>query len=786
MKRFYTFSLLLVITFNAFAQLRPGEWEYHLSMQNTLGVAVAGQKTYFLSQGGIFYYNQQDGSIETMTKIDRLSGPDFHGISYNPSTQSIVVTYKNSCIDIIRSDGSVFPILDIKRKTISGDKMIYNATHLGNLCYLACGFGIVVLDLQKLEIKDSYFIGENGNVMQVFDIAFDNDTLWAATREGIKFASLNAPNLLDYSYWYSLEDEIMQPVNYNYLKSCGGRLWAVHIGEEWWDDKTYTRFGPNNWKRLYGDIGIINSFNAYIDKIIYCSSRNVGGTIKHRVEIFNMWNNDYLLIDQYPFEEKNIPMYPQFATIDDNGNVWIADKNYGGIMYANGQFTRIMPQGPDNNNMFSVSYSGGALFVADGGYGTSWNNLYNEFGIKIFNENQWEIINKKTHEALTGIKDVVEVLPVEGNPIHFYAATWGYGIMEFKDGELFTIHNESNSNLKFIPGYGQGYMRIGGMDFDSEGNLWVTNSEVEYVLHKRKASDGKWQPFYLPEITLEYKIGDVMVDSNDNIWIIIPRDRTYGLYVMSNDGIQKKHLDVTSFFSNGEDELKTPMNDVYCIAEDNDGEIWVGTSKGVAVYSNPYQVFDQKTFYASQPGLDLNDGIYHPLLSTNTVTAIAVDGGNRKWCGTKSSGLYLISANGEQEIEHFTIDNSSLISNTIISLAYDGDHGLLYIATPDGLVAYRTDSKNPENAFENVYAYPNPVREGYEGNIYITGLMNDTNVKITTVSGRLVYETTSFGGQAVWDGKDLAGNKVHTGVYLAMCASKDGEQSAIAKILFIR
>ncbi|MCF8359011.1 MAG: hypothetical protein K9H26_09655 [Prolixibacteraceae bacterium] len=786
MKRFYFFCLLIGITINTLAQLRPGQWEYHLSKQNTFDVTVAGQKVYFLSKGGLVCYNKKDGSLETIDKIDDLSGSDFQGISYNRSTRSVVVTYKNSCIDIIRYDGSIFPLTDIKRKTITGDKQIYSMTQHDSLCYLACGFGIVVLNLDKLEVKDSYLIGDNGNNLQVFDIAILNDTIYAGTIEGIKYASLNAPNLLDYSYWKTLQNETIHPVNFNYLKVVGGRLCAVHIGEGWWDDRTYSRSEPNNWQRIYGDIGIINNFNAYQNAYIFCSSVSENDVTKHRVEAINTWPIEHHLIESYPFEENNIPIYPQKATFDNEGNMWIADKNYGGIKYSNGQFTQLKPMGPDNNNMFSVTYANGILYTVDGGYKTSWANTYQHFEAKTFDGNQWTIYNKNTSGINENIRDAIRILPVEGEPGHFYVATYGYGIFEFKGGKLLTIHNETNSTLKNIAGFSSGYNRVAGMDFDSEGNLWVTNSEVDYMLHKRKATDGKWQPYYLPEIALNDKIGDVMVDANDNIWIILPKNASKGLYIMSNDGKQKKHLNVSSYFNNGEDELITPMNNVYCIAEDNEGEIWVGTSNGVAVYHYPNQVFEQSPFYANQPGLDLNDGIYHPLLSTNTVTAITVDGGNRKWCGTKSSGLYLISANGEQEIEHFTIENSNLISNIITDLAYDGDNGILYIATPEGLAAYHTDSKKPGTAFEKVYAYPNPVREGYEGDIYITGLMNNTNVKITTVSGQLVYETTSFGGQAVWDGRDLAGNKVHTGIYLALCASEDGEQSAIAKILFIR
>ncbi|HPR32904.1 MAG TPA: two-component regulator propeller domain-containing protein [Prolixibacteraceae bacterium] len=780
MKALYLSLIFCAIVLSGGAQLRPGEWEYHLSMNQTFDLVEAGTKIFFLSEGGIYSYNKQDGSLEILNKIDRLSGADFRGISYNEATRSIVVSYQNSCIDVIRNDGSIFPIPDIKRKTMAGDKQIYNMTHQGSTVYLACGFGIVVLDLEKREVKDTYLIGENGNYLTVYDIALENDTLYAATRDGIKYASLQAPNLLDFSYWSVLENDNLPSVPYHFMVNGAGRLWTVHVGEEWWDDKTYTRIGASDWRRVWGEIGIINDFTVHGDKAIFCSQKESGG----RVELFNIWTGAYQQVDRYSFADPNIPIDPRKAIIDSEGVLWVADKNYGGVRVSGNEYSCITPEGPADNNAYSLCWSDGSLFTAAGGQKSDWGNLYQKFQVGVLSDGAWENFNRFTQPVDPKYLDAIQALPVPGDPGHFFVATWGGGILEFESGTLKTIHNEYNSPLRStIPGY---YLRIGGLAFDSDHNLWVSNAGVENNLHRYHPADGTWESFYLPETSMNELFGKILVARNGDIWTIIPKTTSYGLYVMSPDGSRKKHLNVSSYFSNGEEELITPMNDVHSFAEDKDGAIWVGTSSGIAVYHRPENVFDEHPFYASQPGLDLNDGIYHPLLSTNTVTAIAVDGGNRKWCGTKNAGIFLISADGEDEIEHFTTENSNLISNTINDLAYNGENGTLYIATLQGMVAYRTDSKKSEAAFEKVYAYPNPVREGYEGDIYITGLMDDTNVKITTVSGRLVYETTSLGGQAVWNGKDLAGNKVHTGVYLALCASKDGEQSAITKILFIR
>ena len=177
--------------------------------------------------------------------------------------------------------------------------------------------------------------------------------------------------------------------------------------------------------------------------------------------------------------------------------------------------------------------------------------------------------------------------------------------------------------------------------------------------------------------------------------------------------------------------------------------------------------------------------MYHPLLETETVNAIAVDGANRKWIGTKNSGIYLISENGEKEILHFTKENSPLLSNTITTIAINQLSGEVFIGTDEGLISYQGDAIEGKNTFENVFVYPNPVRENYDGPVTVTGLVENTDIKITDISGNLVYSTTSLGGQAVWDGKNLNGNRVRTGVYLVFCADEFGEETHITKLLFI-
>ncbi|HKM93682.1 MAG TPA: two-component regulator propeller domain-containing protein [Prolixibacteraceae bacterium] len=788
MKAIYLLFLLLILTCFSTAQSSKRVWNYHLSNIKTFEVVKGNGKIYFLSEGGIYFYKLKDSRVESLSKIDGLSGSDIQSIEYSHTTKSLIVIYKNSMVDIVLDNEKPYQLADIQRKNIVGDKLIYSATCHEELCYLACGFGIVVIDLRKLEIKDSFIIGDNGEYLQVFDVAVDDQNIYAGTPKGIKYAPLNTTNLLDYSNWKYVDNKFVGTDNYNMVKYGANRIWAVHKSEQWHGDHVVSQHAENLWYKAYENIPVIENFNIEGDyivlsginqnsqKTVYVDQKDVGPVVE---------------ITSYPFEQENLEIYPKSAIIDDEGTIWIADYNYGAIRVKNNTFDRITPEGPVDNGAFSLSYMNNVLWVASGGRTQTWNNIFKPAIIQKYSDNKWEYFDQRTHSELKGISDVIEIVPYPGNPNKILAATWGGGILEFDNGKYIQTYNESNSTLTSIQaGY---YNRIGGMAFDTKnGNLWVTNSEVENVLHMKKptisgtSTKNDWKSFNLPELSYNYKIGKLIVTSKDQVWMMVPRDVTSGLYVMKTDGTQKKQLSVFSYFSNGIEELFPKMNDVYDIVEDKDGHIWVATSKGIAVYNDTEKVFTTDPYYAYQPGVEKNDGIYHPLLFEQTVTAIAVDGGNMKWCGTRNSGLFLISEDGKKEIANYTTENSNLISDVIISLEYDGDNGVLYVGTDLGLVSLLTDSKKPYERFTEVYAYPNPVRSNYDGPIYITGMMENTNVKITTISGRLVYETTSNGGRAVWEGKDLAGNRVHTGVYLALCASEDGKESTVTKIVFIR
>jgi hypothetical protein len=633
-----------------------------------------------------------------------------------------------------------------------------------------------IRDRKKQEIKDTYVLGEGGTTLGINDVETDGQNVYAATNNGVLQAPLDGTDLADYRKWERIENIPFSTNKFSFLSFHGGSLIANYTPDQYDQDKMYRRSGED-WEEYFPGIRYVHDMQTNGNYLVITS----------REAVYAIDTNHLLLgtLDYYQLGNERIsPISPLSASISDAGFIFIADEKNALVKTSGENFESVFPSGPIDNQIFSMTSDNGILWIASGGHGDSWNNSFLKPGFQRFANGEWSYFNEKNIAEMTGFFDVINITANPKNPNHIYASSWGGGVLEFNNDVLVNRFTNKNSPLQTaLPTQpDEPYVRIGGVDFDSQGNLWIANSEVAQNLH-RLSPDGEWTSYSLPEIANRYNIGQVLVNRYDDKWIVVPRGND--MYVVNRDGTQKKRLLVTSYFNNGQNEITNRMNDIYAIAEDKDGVIWLGTSKGVAVYSNPARIWDTSPFYATQPSLDLGDGLYHPLLENETVTAIAIDGANRKWLGTKNSGVYLVSESGNNEILHFTTNDSPLFSNNITSIQINQKSGEVFIGTDMGLISYLGEATEGKSTYDSVYVYPNPVRETYDGPITITNLIQNSEVKITDIAGNLVYRTTSMGGQAVWDGKNLNGRRVKTGVYLVFCNDENGEETHITKLLFI-
>lgn len=763
--------ILLFINLNAFTQIPVGKWRDHFSYKNTHCVADAGDKIYVAGELAIFSYDKEEGSTEKLSKYNGLTDSGIERIAWNNTYNALIIIYENSNIDILINN-TIYNLSDIKRKQISTDKTIYNITFHENITYLSCGFGIVLLDIDKLEFIDTYYIGDNASFVKVNGLCFDENNIYAATNEGLFFADLNSQDLADYRNWGLLVSIPDYDYIFNIVINFGNTLFANQIDPNTGNDTLY-EYKNNSWQ-IYDDNELenIQSITENGNRIVFTTNT----VIKALDQNYNIIHS----IDYFSFPNQGFSAWPimNYGIIDEFDNLYIADRRYG-LVYTNSSniTSFIYPDGPENNTTAHVETVDGKVITTNGNSkAKAWHwPIYN-----VFENENWETYDISYDTARNFFS--VAVHPDDKNRL--FIGSWGYGVFEFQNNELKNAYNHLNSSLQYILGYDYGYIRITSMAFDNNNNLWISNPQVGEPVSVR-TSENEWESYNFDGSITKYGTGEIIVLENNHKWILLGLGK--GILVFDDkDTPLNKEDDEYKIFSPTTSEGELVSSTVHAIEQDKEGNVWLGTEDGVVIYYNPDDVFSDN-FYADRIQLTSygNDTTEQYLLSTDIVTDIETDGADRKWIATQNSGLFLVSDNGREEIHNFNKYNSPLISNSIVDIGINSQSGELIILTDKGIMSYRSDATEGVDIFGDVYVFPNPVRPGYEGVITVTGLADEVNVKFTDISGNLVYETDALGGQAIWDGKTFDGRKVNTGVYLVFCSNEDGSQTYVTKLLFV-
>ncbi len=742
-------------------QITLGQWRTHLPYKYCNLVEATDDRVFCSSSGGLFYYNLEDNSVNKISKIDGLSDNGVVAMRWSSELKTLILVYQNANIDIIR-DGVIRNLPDIMKKQIPGDKSIYDINITEKRAYLATGFGIVQLNLEKDEISETYYIGDNGEALKVNQVASDGTYIYAATDQGIRVGELSDPFLVDFNAWETVTDIPHAGESFHSIVVHNNTLYASYADPAEEQDMVYFNTG-SGWSNYTYFTG--TKCYEMLKQGTYLTLVDNAGV--------HLINESGLVIQEL------LSSKPRSASMDDHGSLWLADYGGGLITNQGGNIWSIMPNGPPSTIVYDMEASGGVLYAVQGGVSGSWNNLFIPATLETFSEEKWD------SQTDWNTRDLVSLAVDPTDPTHVFAGSWGYGLLEFKPEEEEKRYTEANSSLQtIIPG--GDFVRIGGITFDALGNLWMTNTGVSEPISVLK-SDGTWKSFRAGNLISEYSaLGSILVTQSGHKWAIVPKAN--GLFAMDdNQTIDETADDVYKKISVVDKFGKVITNDVRSFAEDHNGNLWLGTSQGVLVMYSPYRLFTEGTVYAQEILIPRNDdsGLADPLLGTQIVTAIEVDGANRKWLGTAGGGVYLVSEDGLEQVEQFNATNSPLLSNNITDICADGVSGEVFFGTEKGIISFKGDAMEGSTQYNNVVVYPNPVRETYEGPVAIKGLLEGTNVKIADMGGNLVFETESLGGQAIWDGTNFRGDRVATGVYMIFLSNADGTLSHVTKLLFI-
>ncbi len=776
---FFTFQFIFFSTI--FSQdIGIGEWRDHLPYNRTISVTNGDGIVYCATPYSLFYFDEAENTLTRATKISGLSDIGISRLAFNDVTNTLIIGYTNTNLDLIKGN-DIVNMSDIFSSDAipPGEKELYNIRFIDNLAYICCGYGITVINIDDEEVSDTYYIGPNGSHLAVYDLTFNDTSFFAATEGGIYTADIDNPTLAYFESWTQDSSVPFPDAAYNQIQFNDGYVYTNKYNTDWGKD-TIIYFDGTQWNY---DMEAFSSDDVFslksVDNTLYVSYRYAVKTYK----------DDAQLISSIWTYGNGVSPVARDITVSD-GVLWIADDRNGLVRQNDGNnYTFMYPDGPGTIDVFATSVAGGALWTVPGGRGPSWGNRWKRASVSSFIDNEWNTFDRKNTPALDTILDMLSVGVNPANPSNVFAGSWNRGLSEFVNNELVRVYNTSNSSLQYNLTEGAPVIKVGGIAFDDDNNLWVSNSGTNNVLSVRmpgSSPNGSWRSFYVGSGSSGKDIGALIIDSYDQKWMLMRENAS--LLVFNDNGTitdpsDDKYKKLSASTGNG----GIPGNKVFSIANDLDGEVWIGTDEGPAVFYSPESVFSTYNFDAQQILIPRNDGTNNAdiLLHTETITAIAIDGANNKWLGTDRSGVYLLSPDGQKELHHFTSENSPLFSNNISSIAIDNSTGEVFFGTAKGMISYKSTATGGGPANNDVYAYPNPVRPEYTGLIAIKGLVNNADFKITDINGNLIYSGVAEGGQAIWDGKNFDGRKAQTGVYLVFASNSDGSETIVTKILFV-
>ena len=742
-KRSLFFIGYWLLSLQVIAQAPPiGSWRVHHSYAGTLQV-VKGDKIYTATPEAIFSTNNT-GQFEYYNKLTGLSDASIATIQWDSETEQLVVAYTNNNIDIIKG-GLVKNIYDLVRTSrIQKINSIYCEK---GMAYVSTNLGVVVIDLFKYEIKESWILGSSGNTLEVFSLTKGTGNWYAATQNGIYTTAVSNTNIADAKSW----TVFYNAANNLPIKKISSTPTGLIIEK---NDSLLLIQPAATTTLFYKASEQIKAWQFTEQKITIATTDKQ--TSKARAHQFTIGNATGLI-----FEKPDTFINPNDC-IFSNGIIWISDQVTGLIQLdlSTSSFVKMIPGGPGGQITTALLASSAGVLAASN------------------TKKGWAILENGKWQAQKGLDSVTGVQSIAINHLDnsIWLTTSELGVAKWQNNKV-QLFNPRNSSLMATA---NNSCFTSGVVADSKGNSWVSNTGTTKSIHVYQP-DGKWTGFTNPFGMTD--AGTLEIDDIGQIWGTTKNAN--GLFVYNpGSSLTSSTDDRWKQYKAGTGIGNLPSNQVNCAAKDKNGFIWVGTDRGIGIIQCVENIFTAAGCDALLPVVQ-QDRFAGLLFKDENVQTIAVDGADRKWVGTQN-GVWLISATGEKVIYRFSTNNSPLLGNDISKISIDPLTGEVFIATNNGLCSFRSTATEAVTAQQKVLVFPNPVPPGYSGSIAIRGLTNNALVKITNLYGALVYQTRSLGGQAIWDGKNTNGTKVASGVYLIICRDDSGAEKIATKITIVQ
>lgn len=759
-------AAMLLFPFNeTHAGIAVGEWREHHAYHNATHSVNAFGQIFVLSDGAIFSFDPKDNAIYTYGKTLGLSDSYITHMEYCNSENCIILVYSTGNIDLLYKNESIYNFPDIKKSDIT-DKNINSVTISGSTAYLASNIGLIEFNVKRREIKATYKFSDA--VSQAV-LSADGKYLFCATKSGIYRGSVDE-NLLDNSKWKLICNAV-----FDQLILFDGTL----IGRN-----------TSNTICVISEVG----------KVTKLEGSRVGHINLSGGNLFNYAGSDVTEYSSISGKREYTLVESGIQDILFNGkDYWVCSGPEGLSHYEQRDeslvctISKIIPNSPRRNIFHSFTWPETERMLAVSGC-QNYNGIDYPGTVMIYENDRWtyldDDITSKTGLKYINLTHAVEDPDEKG---HIFVGSARQGLYEFRNYKFEKLWSCDNSILKnILEVHKKDYVSVSSLTYDKDGNLWMTNNEIDTIVRILR-KDGKWTSLYYADIDGMPTFNGIKFDSKGHAWLNASRSRP-GLFCIDTNGTLDNNKDDKSRFTGSiftnQDGTSEEIYDIFFFDFDLDGTMWIGTNRGIYIMRNPEEFITSKKNMMERIKISREDGsgLADYLMSGVFTTALMIDQGNRKWVGTMNDGVFLLSPDGTHTLEHFTTENSPLPSDNIISITQNVENGSIFFGTELGMIEYGGTARKSENNLSEslISAYPNPVYPDFDGVVTITGISENSIVRIVGPSGQLVNQGTSLGGAYSWNCCDSNGNRVASGVYQAIVTDSNGNNSVTTGITVVR
>ena len=746
---------------SAVAQHR--HWHDYFSYSLGIKLLPAGDGVLLVGPQSLYGYDYH-GQTSRYSRVQGLAGSQIVDADYCASDRTLVVAYADGSVDVAGPGAryTVTELRDAQQGTVP--LPIRHILRASDVTYAVTETHIVIINHAKRSISELLRVWPQhaAAALTLNGACLVGEQLYVATNGGI-YTATGTPGAGQHYDLMGLKDQDVLRIS----SSNDGATLLAWIREG--GTLSLKRFAGGQWSTLLagidGEAAWITSSGAHF---VACNGQRIW-------RITKSGNTELLWDETTQPEEQRI--HPMCAIAHETHGLMVASKTRGLIKVQGTSFNVLSPSSPSFTTAYRVAMMGDEPIFTGGGFNAEGDPLHRSFGVYSPGLDTRQGVDKLTPRPL----DAGPIAVIDATASHYLVGTSNRGLLEMRGGDVIATHDEKNSPLQGGPGTGP---TVSDALVTADGQWWlISPTSPAPLLHR--ATDGHWTELPLPD-GVNAVAARLRLAPDGTLWVASPR------------GYRIAAIKPAEYIASGGSKgygsqivYTPPSNNAarpYDLAFDGQGQLWIATSRTLVWARNPGQLAQGEELTLNAITFPNPDwaGTGAQLLHDVRTSTLLVDAGDGVWVGGFDGNLHHVDPATKSLVRRYTPANSPLPGGRVYDLVYEAKRGMLYVASENGVVALKTSTLEGAANYDNVRVYPNPLRPEMPNEITIDGLVTNSTLKITDVSGTLVRELKSRGGRAVWDTLNGRGQPVRTGIYLIFASDEQGKKSCVEKVAIVR